>query len=83
MRSAMSIIVSLVFIFPAPFTSLAQMFAHTLRGNVRATANSGPLAAVRIQLERQGMHSGALVGRYVCLRNRQPNQPARGGVTAL
>jgi tetratricopeptide (TPR) repeat protein len=55
MRSAMSIIVSLVFIFLAPSTSLTQMFAHTLRGDVRVTANSGPLTAVRIQLQRQGM----------------------------
>ena len=55
MRSAISIIVSLVFMFLAPSTSLAQMFAHTLRGNVRVTANSGPLALVRIQLQRDGM----------------------------
>jgi tetratricopeptide (TPR) repeat protein len=55
MRSAISITVSLVFMFLAPSTSLAQMFAHTLRGNVRMTANSGPFALVRIQLQREGM----------------------------
>jgi tetratricopeptide (TPR) repeat protein len=55
MRSAISIIVSLFFMFLAPSTSLAQMFAHTLRGNVKVTANSGPFAAVRIQLQREGM----------------------------
>jgi len=55
MRSAISIIVSLVFMFLAPSTSLAQMFAHTLRGNVRMTGNSGQFAVVRIQLQREGM----------------------------
>jgi hypothetical protein len=55
MRSAMSIVVSLGFILLVHSTSLAQMFAHTLRGNVRVTANSGQFAVVRIQLQREGM----------------------------
>jgi len=47
--------ITLTCIAGAPSTSLAQMFAHALRGNVRVTANSGPFAVVRIQLQREGM----------------------------
>jgi len=54
MRSAILIIVSLVFILLVGSTSSAQ-FVHTLRGSVRVAGNGLPFPAVRVQLQRQGI----------------------------
>src|SRR5262245_24050818 len=55
MRSVMSVIVSLGFILLAHSPSPAQLFSNSLRGTVRVTANAGPFAMIRVQLERLGM----------------------------
>lgn len=54
MRSAISIILILFFMFLLASTSSAQLLSNTLRGTVRI-ANGAPYVVVRVQLQKSGV----------------------------